>query len=118
MWKTRKVSRGNKTLNQSSHAKTDGGRTGKAGEKSPTVLTVDKDGRERKWRPLSRFTAWRAGSYWEDMAGYAKIFLEKDAERNEVNAEKFVGKGGPRFWFDEKKPQPQPQQPKQGQQPQ
>ena len=104
--------------NQSSRAKTDGGRPGKAGEKkSPTVVTVDKDGRERKWGPLSRSTAWRAGSYWEDMGGDAKIFLEKDGKRNEVSVEKLVGKGRRRFWFKKKKPEPQPQ-PQQEQQPQ
>ena len=59
---------------------------------------------------LSRSTAWRAGSYWEDMGGDAKIFLEKDGERNEVDVEKLVGKGGPRFWFKHKKPE-HPQQP-------
>ena len=76
----------------------------------PTVVTVDKSGGERKWGPLSRSTAWKAGSYWEDMGGDTKIFLEKDGKRREVSAEKLVGKGGPRFWFKEKTPEP-PQQP-------
>ena len=39
-----------------------------------------------------------------------KIFLEKDGKRREVSAEKLVGKGGPRFLFKEKMPEP-PQQP-------
>ena len=38
-----------------------------------------------------------------------KIFLEKDGKKREVSAEKLVGKGGPRFWFKEKTPEP-PQQ--------
>ena len=63
--------------------------------------------------PLSRSSAWRVGSFWEDMGGDAKILLEKDEKRMEVSVEKLVGKGGPRFWFKEKKPEP-PQQPPQG----
>ena len=80
---------------------------------SPTIITVDISGRQRKWGPLSRSSAWRVGSYWEDMGGDAKIFLEKDGEKKEVSVEKLVGKGGPRFWFKEKKPEP-PQQPPEG----
>ena len=93
-----------------SRSKTNNGRAGKAAEKArPTVVTVDKGGRERKWGPLSRSTAWKAGSYWEDMGGDAKIFLEKDGKRSEMSVEKVVGKGGPRFWFKDMKPDPQPQ---------
>ena len=44
------------------------------------------------------------------MGGDAKIFLEKDGEKKEVSVEKLVGKGGPRFWFKEKKPEPQQKQ--------
>ena len=47
------------------------------------------------------------------MGGDTKILLEKDEKRNEVRAEKLVGKDGPRFWFEEKKPEP-PQQPPEG----
>ena len=47
------------------------------------------------------------------MGGDAKIFLEKNGEKKEVSVEKLVGKGGPRFWFKEKKPEP-PQQPPEG----
>ena len=96
---------------KASRAKTDGGRSGKAAEKkSPTVVTVDKDGQERKWGPLSRASAWKAGCYWEKTKGDVKVYLEKDGKRAEVGVEKRVGKGGPRFWFKEKKPEP-PQQP-------
>ena len=43
------------------------------------------------------------------MKGDAKVYLEKDGKRAEVGVEKRVGKGGPRFWFIEKKPEPQQQ---------
>ena len=44
------------------------------------------------------------------MAGSVKIFLDKDGERVEVDAEKVVGKGGPRFWLKEKDAEPPQQQ--------
>ena len=70
---------------------------------------MDKGGQERKWGPLSRASAWKAGCFYE-MRGDAKVYLEKDGKRAEVGVEKRVGKGGPRFWFKEKKPEPQQQQ--------
>ena len=73
----------------------------------PTVVTVDKGGKEKKWGPLSRTVAWKAGGYWEESKGDAKVFLEKGGEKKEMSAEKLVGKGGPRFWFKEKPDQPQ-----------
>ena len=45
------------------------------------------------------------------MEGTAKIFLEKDGEKTEVDVEKLVGKGGPKFLFKGKKLGPPPQQP-------
>ena len=86
---------------------TNGGmaRKGTQGER-PTIVTVDKNGLERKWGPLSRTTAWRAGSYWEEMERDAKVFLEKDEKRTEVTVQKVAGKRGPRFWFKEKEPEP------------
>ena len=51
---------------------------------------------------LSRFSAWRVGSYWEEMGGDTKIFLEKYQKRRAVFAEKLVGKGGLRFLFKDK----------------
>ena len=96
---------------KASRARADGGRSGKAAEKkSPTVVTVDKDGQERKWGPLSRTSAWKAGCFYKEMKGDAKVFLEKDGKRAEVGVEKQVGKGGPRFWFKEMKPEPPQQQ--------
>ena len=63
---------------------------------------MDKDGRVRKWGPLSGPAAWRAGCYWEDMGGDTKIFLEKDGKRNEASVEKLVGNGRPKFLFKRK----------------
>ena len=60
---------------------------------------------------LSRSTAWRTGSYWEDMGGDAKVSLEKDVERNEVNVEKLVWKGRTKNLFKELKPGLPRQQP-------
>ena len=65
---------------------------------------------EKRWGPLSRITAWRAGSLWEEMTGSVKVFLEKDGQRIEVDVEKWAGKAGPRIWFKEKKPKPPQQQ--------
>ena len=45
------------------------------------------------------------------MGGDTKILLEKDDEKKEMSAEKLVGKGGPRYWFKEKNPEPPQQQP-------
>ena len=89
-----------------------GGRTGKAKatNQRPTIVTVEVSGKKREWGPLSRDTAWRAGCFWEEMGGDAKVFLEKDGKMNEVSVEKLVGKGGPRFWFKVEKPE-SPQRP-------
>ena len=87
------------TPNQSSRAKTDGEEPESGEKTSPTVVTVDKGGKERKWGPLSRATAWRAGSYWEEVDREVKTFLEKDGKMNEVSVEKLAGREGPRFWF-------------------
>ena len=96
---------------KTSRAKADGRRSGKAGEKkNPTVVTVDKSGQERKWGPLSRASAWKAGCFYEEMKGEVKVFLEKGGEKKEMCVEKLAGKQGPRFWFKEKKPDPQQQQ--------
>ena len=110
MWRPRKVSQGNTDATQNKSGEGRWGRSGKAGEKKyPTVVTVDKDGQERKWGPLSRASAWKAGCYWEKTKGDVKVYLEKDGKRAEVGVEKRVGKGGPRFWFKEMKPEPQQQ---------
>ena len=50
----------------------------KKGGKWPTiVVTVDKGGQERTWGRLSRTAAWKAGCYWKETKGDARIFLEK-----------------------------------------
>ena len=90
-----------------SHVKTNRGRARKGErDKRPMVVTVDDKGRERKWGPLSRATAWKAGSYWEEL-GEVKVFFEVNGEKTEMDVEKLVGKGGPRFWFKEKPEPPQ-----------
>ena len=78
--------------------------------KRPTIITVDGDGRERTWGPLSRSSAWRAGSFWEELDRKVKVFLEKDGNRAEVHVEKRIQGGRIGFWFDERSAQP-PQQP-------
>ena len=40
--------------------------------------------------PLSQASAWKAGSYWEEMEGDEKIFLEKNGEKTEMNVEKLL----------------------------
>ena len=78
----------------------------KKGGKSPTVVTVDKSGKERTLGPLSRTAAWKAGSFWEEEKGDTKVFLEKSGEKKEVSVEKLIGEDGPRFWFKDKTPEP------------
>ena len=48
--------------------------------KRPTIITVDENGLEKKWGPLSGPSAWRAGSFWEEMNQKVKVFLEKRRE--------------------------------------
>ena len=72
----------------------------------PAVVTVDKSGQERTWGPLSRTAAWKAGCVWEETKGDVKVFLEKGDEKKEMSVEKFIGEDGPRFWFNDKTPDP------------
>ena len=74
--------------------------------KWPTVVTVDKSGQERTRGPLSRTAAWKAGGYWEEMKGDARIFLEKGYVKIEVSVEKLEGNEGLRFWFKDLTPDP------------
>ena len=112
MWRPRKVSQGTTDPEPIGSCEDRWGKSWKAGEKkSPMVVTVDKGGLERKWGPLSRSISWRAGCYNEETDREVKIFLEKEGKMDEVIVEKLVGKGGPRFWFKEKKPEPPQQQP-------
>ena len=78
-------------------------------EKRPLIVTVEEGGRERTWGPLSRTTAWRAGCFWQDMQGAAKVFIKKDVKMNEVEVEVRVEGGRERFWFNEKNDRPQHQ---------
>ena len=70
---------------------------GKKETKRPTVITVDKDGREACWGPLSRHSAGKAGHLWEDMRSEVHVFLEKDGHRKEVQVEKRLGRGNRAF---------------------
>ena len=47
----------------------------------PTVVTVDKGGKETCWGPLSRHSAWKAGCFWEETKGDTNVFLKKCAEK-------------------------------------
>ena len=75
------------------------------------IITVDKNGQERKWGPLSRANAWRAGCFCDDMKGEVDVFLEKDGTRKEVEVLRRFERGSERVWFKEKTPQPTQQQP-------
>ena len=91
---------------------TNGGTTKNgARDKRPTIITVEKNGHERKWGLLSRVNAWKAGCFIEDMDGDARIFLEKDGKREEVQAVKRVEGGREVMWLEAiAQPQPQPSQ--------
>ena len=79
----------------------------------PIIITMDDKGKERKWGPLSRSTAWRAGSFWEDMEGKVKVFIQKGETKSEVTVEERIQCGRKMFWFEEK-PVPQPQERQEG----
>ena len=72
----------------------------------------------RRWGPLSRTTAWRVGCFLEDLQGGVKVFIRKDGKMAEVEAEKRFEGGREKFWFNEKKDQPEhqtePQEPAPG----
>ena len=74
----------------------------------PIIITMDEKGKERKWGPLSRTTAWRAGSFLEDMEGKVKVFIQKGETKSEVTVEERIQCGRKLFWLVEK-PAPQPQ---------
>ena len=86
--------------------------------KRPTVVTVEKSGKERIWGPLSRTTTWRVGCFLEDLQGGVKVFIRKDGKMAEVEAEKRFEGGRERVWFNEKNDQTQhqtdPQEPSPG----
>ena len=53
--------------------------------------------RKKTWGPLSRTAAWKAGCYWEESKGEAKVFLEMCGEKKEVSVEKLMGETGQDF---------------------
>ena len=110
MWRPRKVSQGTTDPIPDKPGEDQRGKKGQAKKGRPTVVTLDENGCERKWGPLSQTSAWRAGSYWEDMDGDARIFLEKDGVRKEMGVEMTLKRGNPKFTFKEKKSE-KPQQP-------
>ena len=59
-------------------------------------------GERKKLGQLSRAKTWRMGSFWEDMNGDMKVFLDKDPERKESEDEKVVEDGRARFLIKEK----------------
>ena len=75
-------------------------------DKRPIVVTVEKNGREMKWGPLSRASAWRAGSFCLESDREVTVLLEKDGTRKEVEVLKRLEGGRERVWFVEKNPQP------------
>ena len=48
----------------------------------------------------------RAGRYWEDMDREVKVFLDKNGEKKEVDVEKRIERGKPRFLLIEKPTHP------------
>ena len=89
-----------------SRQNTTGGKAAKGDKKPPTrpmIITVERSGLVRRWGPLSRANTLRAGCFWEDMEGAAKVYLEKDQKRTEVLVEMTVKGGRPRYWFKEMK---------------
>ena len=98
MERPRKVSQGTTDTEETHTARDRRGRLrGKKKAKWPIVVTVDGDGHERKWGPLSRNAARRPGRFWEDGNGAVKVFLEKEETRKEVDVEKRGGEGRWRF---------------------
>ena len=71
------------------------------------IVTVEEDGRTRTWGQLSRTTSWRVGCFWEEMQEAVKIFIKRDGKMDEVEVVKRIEGGKERFWFEEKKDQPQ-----------
>ena len=60
------------------------------------------NGKERRWGPLSRTNTWRVGCFLKDLNGAARVFIEKDGERKEVQAEERIEGGKARIWLTEK----------------
>ena len=77
--------------------------------KRPTVVTVEKGGKERIWGPLSRTTAWSAGCFVRVMKGDVQVFLEKDGVKKEVQVVKRIQGGREVFWLEEIAKRQQPE---------
>ena len=115
MWRPERSAKEPQTPSQASHGKTNGGNHEKLKqhekERRPTIITVEKNGHERSWGPLSKTNAWRAGCFWQEMEEKVKVFLMKGGDRTEVEVLKRFERGRERVWFKEKTPQPPQQQP-------
>ena len=81
------------------------GASGERNAKWPVVVSIDGDGHERRWGPLSLTAAWRAGRFWEGGNGAVKVFIEKGDERKEVDVEKRNVRGRESFWLLDKNQQ-------------
>ena len=57
------------------------GKDGRMKLTGPIIVTVEMDGKERRWGQLSRSVALRVGCFWEDMDREVKVFLEKDGRK-------------------------------------
>ena len=94
MWRPRKVSQGTTAREDNSPAEGQWEeRNGENRERvveRPTIITVEMNGRERSWGPLSRRAALRVGCFLEDMDREVNVFIEKEGERREVGVEKLV----------------------------
>ena len=103
MWRPRKVSQGNKTPSERAPQQSaNGEKARQVREKTrPTIVTTRKGGQERRWGPLSRANAWRAGCFVQDMKGDVQVFLEKDGVKREVQIVKRVQGGREVFWLEE-----------------
>ena len=73
------------------------GASGEKKAKWPVIVTVDGEGHERKWGPLSWNTAWRVCRFWENRKGAVKVFLEKGETLKEVDVEKRIDNRGESF---------------------
>ena len=45
---------------------------------------------EKEYGPLSKTNAWRVGCFLEDLNGAARVFIEKDGERKQVQVEEHI----------------------------
>ena len=113
MGRPRKVSQGTMDAEQNNSRQNRGERSEKPQNQGNQKAHHHHGGRgwaREDMGALSRSSAWRAGSFWEELDRKVKVFLEKDGNRAEVHVEKRIQGGRVGFWFDERSAQP-PQQP-------